>query len=173
MKIQLHAARNDRVQRMYRKYAGLVRKKCRAYLRDADEAEDAAQEVFVRLLQHFDSIPSDEDIQAFIGTCAANLCRNKLRDAKSHQEKQTLTKWTERTEDGFESKVEAKQIFHRVVHEMEEDHAIAFTRFYRDHVDQGTIARELYVTRRTVINWLNKSSERVVDFVTKCELGEG
>jgi len=170
MKVMLNA-RNESVQRMYRKFNGLVRRKCRTFLRNPVEAEDAAQEVFVRLLNHFDSIPSDAEAEAYIAACAANFCRNQLRNEKSQREK--LQGLRDRELDEFEPRVEARQLVRKLVAEEDTDCRAAIVRYHFDDVDQGTIAKEQNVTRRTVINRLNGFSSRARDFVEKCELGEG
>lgn len=66
------------VDRLYRRYAPMVLRRCRRLLRDEDQAVDAMQEVFVRLLSHRDRLhgrfPS-----SLLYRMATNVCLNVIR----------------------------------------------------------------------------------------------
>ena len=158
-----------------RKYAGSVRRRCRSYLRDPDAAEDAAQEVFIRLLTHFESVPpEDEKAQAFIATCVNNLCKTKLLKAKTQQSKlERLAHEVVDLFDSDESKVEARQLVHRVLQEADTDCRVSVVKYHFEEVDQATIAREQNVTPRTVINQIQRLFQGARLFLEKCDLGEG
>ncbi|MDR3705258.1 MAG: RNA polymerase sigma factor [Paludibacteraceae bacterium] len=55
-------------------------------LSDKAEAEDATQEVFVRLWNHKNNLSSVENIQAFVLRVTRNLCLDKLRTLNRRQE---------------------------------------------------------------------------------------
>jgi len=55
-------------------------------LSDKAEAEDATQEVFVRLWNHKNNLSSVENIQAFVLRVTRNLCLDKLRTKNRRQE---------------------------------------------------------------------------------------
>jgi RNA polymerase sigma-70 factor (ECF subfamily) len=55
-------------------------------LSDKAEAEDATQEVFVRLWNHKNNLSSVENIQAFVLRVTRNLCLDKLRAQTRRQE---------------------------------------------------------------------------------------
>ena len=67
------------VEALSRRYAPMVFRRCRQLLRDEDEALDACQDVFVRLLQHrvrlHDRYPS-----SLLYRIATNVCLNRIRD---------------------------------------------------------------------------------------------
>lgn len=57
-----------------------VYRRCLAILRRNAEAEDAVQEVFVRVLSHADRIPPPEEQLRWCFTIATRICLNRLRD---------------------------------------------------------------------------------------------
>jgi RNA polymerase sigma-70 factor (ECF subfamily) len=68
------------VDALYRKYGPMVIRRCRALLIDEEQALDAAQETFVKLLRYryrlTDAAPS-----SMLYTMATNVCLNMMRSA--------------------------------------------------------------------------------------------
>jgi len=65
----------------YEKYSPMVIRRCRALLRDDDEAMDAVHDVFVNLLRAERRL-SDSYPSSLLYTVATNVCLNRLRDRK-------------------------------------------------------------------------------------------
>ena len=63
-----------RLAALYRKYGPAVYSRCRRILRDESLAEDATQEVFVRVLRHIDEAPDDEAALRWVYRIATNYC---------------------------------------------------------------------------------------------------
>jgi RNA polymerase sigma-70 factor (ECF subfamily) len=57
----------------------MVQRRCRGLLRDEDEAQDAAQEVFVRVLKSSHRL-SNRYPSSLLYRVATNVCLNRLRD---------------------------------------------------------------------------------------------
>ena len=72
-------------EEIYRKYGPMIIRRCRMLLGDADAAADAAQEVFVKLIENRDKLKIEYP-SSFLWTMATNLCMNRLRDRKRHGE---------------------------------------------------------------------------------------
>ena len=74
------------VEAWYERYGPMVIRRCRALLRNDDEAMDAVQDVFVNLLRSKGrlegSFPS-----SLLYTMATNLCLNRLREKKREDRK--------------------------------------------------------------------------------------
>jgi RNA polymerase sigma-70 factor (ECF subfamily) len=70
------------VEQLYRRYAPMVLRRCRRLLQNEEQAVDAMQDVFVRLLGHRDRLhglyPS-----SLLYRMATNVCLNIIRDRKS------------------------------------------------------------------------------------------
>lgn len=61
----------------------MVLRRCRFLLRDEGEAEDVAQEVFVRLIRHREKL-SGTHPSSLLYRIATNLSLNRIRDRKRH-----------------------------------------------------------------------------------------
>ena len=69
------------VEEFYRKYGPMVLRRCRSLLRNEEEALDAMQEVFVRVLQKQETLHQTAP-SSLLYTIATNICLNILRSGK-------------------------------------------------------------------------------------------
>lgn len=69
------------VDLLYRRYGPMVIRRCTQLLRDEEQALDAAQDVFVRLMERRDRI-NDDYPSSLLYRMATNLCLNRIRDSK-------------------------------------------------------------------------------------------
>jgi RNA polymerase sigma factor (sigma-70 family) len=67
-------------QELYEKYGFLIYRTCRRILGSDDDAKDAMQEVFLKLLQHYGSIRNKERTVPWIFIAAKRHCFNLLRN---------------------------------------------------------------------------------------------
>lgn len=75
------AAQTD-IEAVYRRHIGTVYRLCYSFLGSAAEAEDAAQAVFLSLVEHPRAFNDAEHEKAWLITCAQNRCRDVLRSAR-------------------------------------------------------------------------------------------
>src|SRR6188472_2326793 len=77
------AAAGLELERLHNEHGERVRGLCRALLRDADEAEDAAQQVFLSALRslHRGSVPRDPG--AWLATIARHECWARSRGSRT------------------------------------------------------------------------------------------
>ena len=73
------------VELYYRQYGPLVYRRCRYLLRNDEEARDAMQDIFVRLLQHEDRL-ADENPSGLLLRISTNECLNRIRTRKRRPE---------------------------------------------------------------------------------------
>ncbi|MDC7227511.1 MAG: sigma-70 family RNA polymerase sigma factor [Spirochaetales bacterium] len=66
------------VEQFYTKYGPMVLRRCRALLKNEEQALDAMQEVFVKVLQKSDVL-DDRAPSSLLYTIATNICLNELR----------------------------------------------------------------------------------------------
>jgi RNA polymerase sigma-70 factor (ECF subfamily) len=69
------------VEALYRRYGPMVVRRCRRLLGDEAEAWDVAQEVFVRILRHWDRLDRRYP-SSLLFRIATNLSLNRLRDRR-------------------------------------------------------------------------------------------
>lgn len=67
------------VEGLSRRYGPMVLRRCRHLLHDEDEAMDACQDVFVRLLERRERLDARYP-SSLLYTIATNLCLNRIRD---------------------------------------------------------------------------------------------
>ena len=79
------------LRELYTAYGGSVYGRCRYLLKDATKAEDAAQEVFARVLQQPDSLRVEGSPLAWLMKITTNHCLNQLR-----AERAPWRRWFER-----------------------------------------------------------------------------
>ncbi len=73
------------VEDLYQRYGPMVVRRCRQLLRDEEQALDAAQDVFVRVLERRDKLKDDYP-SSLLYRMATNLCLNRIRDTKRRGE---------------------------------------------------------------------------------------
>jgi len=73
------------VEDLYQRYGPMVVRRCRQLLRDEEQALDAAQDVFVRVLERRDKLQADYP-SSLLYRMATNLCLNRIRDKKRRGE---------------------------------------------------------------------------------------
>ena len=69
------------VDALYRKYGPMVIRRCRALLGDEEQALDAAQETFVKLIRYQHRL-TDAAPSSMLYTMATNVCLNIMRSAR-------------------------------------------------------------------------------------------
>jgi RNA polymerase sigma-70 factor (ECF subfamily) len=149
----------DRVGDLYRAYGPVIYARCRAILRDDAAAEDATQEVFMRVLRHIDAVPDGREALAFIYRVTTNLCLNAVRDRKGRAEPagdDLPDLASERPSGPFADRDLARRLIERAPAKLRE---VAWLH-HVDGVDQGEVARILGISRRTVVNRLAEFAER-------------
>lgn len=73
------------VQGFYERYGPMVLRRCRGLLRDDNDALDAMQEVFVKVIDRQDTL-ADHAPSSLLYRIATNVCLNRLRTRKRHPE---------------------------------------------------------------------------------------
>ena len=67
------------VEALYVRYGPMVVRRCRQLLRNEEQALDAVQDVFVRLLQHRDRLKAEYP-SSLLYRIATHVCLNRIRD---------------------------------------------------------------------------------------------
>src|SRR5574341_1142847 len=71
------------VEALAERYGPMVLRRCRQLLHDEDEAMDASQDVFVRLLEHRGRLLARYP-SSLLYRIATNVCLNRIRDRGRH-----------------------------------------------------------------------------------------
>lgn len=73
------------IEQIYEKYGPMVLRRCRHLLEDEEEAMDATQDVFVKLMQ-IGNMRNVDHPSSFLYVMASNLCLTRIRDRRRHGE---------------------------------------------------------------------------------------
>lgn len=71
------------LDRAYRRFGPMVRRRCQQLLRDPEAARDAMQDVFVRLTRRRDTL-DERALSSLLYRMATGICLNRLRDEARH-----------------------------------------------------------------------------------------
>ncbi len=148
----------QRLAALYRRYGPAAYARCRKLLRDEALAEDAVQEVFVRVLRHLDKAPDDEAALGWIYRISTNYCLNLLRDRAAQAE--PVDELPEGTTGDLEAVLSDRDACLRVLARMPDKLRAPAVLHYLDGLEQGRVAEVLGVSRRTVINRLAAFADR-------------
>ena len=131
------------VDELYRQYGPMVIRRCRQLLRDEDQALDAAQDVFVRLLERRDRLRDDYP-SSLLYRMATNLCLNRIRDAK-RRHTTTDQDLLERIADldDAEGRIEARSMLARLFGRQQESTRTMAVLHYVDRMTLEEVAEEV------------------------------
>ena len=153
-----------RVATLYRKFGPAIYSRCRRLLKDDARAEDATQEVFVRVLRHIESAPDDAAALAWIYRISTNFCLNHIRD-RTRQAEPTAPEDMPELSENPEPEMLDRELAMRLVERSPEKIRAAAVLYYIDGLEQEQVASTLGISRRTVINRLQEFVERSRKFV--------
>jgi RNA polymerase sigma-70 factor (ECF subfamily) len=157
---------DDKVASLYRKYGATIFSRCRRLLRDEALAEDATQEVFVRVFRHIEAAPDDAAALGWIYRISTNYCLNQLRDRSRHAEP-TAPEALPEVSDGElpEALWLDRDLAQRLIARAPEKLQEVAVLYYVDGLEQEQVAKALGISRRTVINRLQEFQERSRKFL--------
>jgi RNA polymerase sigma-70 factor (ECF subfamily) len=75
------------IHALYDRYGHVVFHRCRTILGDEQEARDAMQEVFVRLMKNVDQFRGEASPLTWLYRVSTNLCLNRVRDHRARARK--------------------------------------------------------------------------------------
>ncbi len=160
-----------RLAALYRRFGPAVYSRCRRILRDETLAEDATQEVFVRVLRHIDEAPDDEAALRWVYRIATNYCLNAVRDRSGQAE--PVAELPEKPGDHAEDALADRDSCLRALQSVPEKLQAPALLYWVDGLEQTQIAEVLGVSRRTVINRLGEFAERARAFLRGPAKAEG
>jgi RNA polymerase sigma-70 factor (ECF subfamily) len=142
------------VEALFRTYGPLVRRRARSILGNESEAEDATQEVFVKVLARIDDFRGESQPSTWLYRITTNLCLNRIRDEKRHRarldelgEARQAHITSERPATGGPEGRLALQV---LLQKVPADLAEVAVYYHVDGMEQEEIAALVGVARRTV-----------------------
>ena len=69
-------------QELFRRYQNMVWRVCYSFMRNADDAEDLTQEIFIRVYRSLHNFEGRSSLKTWIYRIAINTCQNEIRRLK-------------------------------------------------------------------------------------------
>jgi RNA polymerase sigma-70 factor (ECF subfamily) len=146
------------VEAVYQRFFPVIREKCRSMLRDADDAQDVAQETFIRLWRAGLNLEDPRRVASWVYRTATHLAVDRLRRNARGAEVRGVEADAAVSSD---SRLETRQLLERLAGRIPADELeLAFL----DRVDgltQPESAEVLGVSERTVRRMLVRLDERI------------
>jgi RNA polymerase sigma-70 factor, ECF subfamily len=131
-------------------------------LNDPCEADDAAQETFIRAASHIDAYHAGTNIKSWLAKIAINICRDKLRRMKSGQHLQEMLKifsWqavqNSPTLEEMVIRNERVKTIQKLVDSLDEKHRLPILLRYVQEMTIAEIAQTLAINEGTVLSRLH------------------
>jgi RNA polymerase sigma-70 factor (ECF subfamily) len=146
------------VEDLFRAYGPLVRRRARSILSDEQEAEDATQEVFLKVLASIKEFRGESQPSTWLYRITTNLCLNRLRDNRRHRgrlEEVATTRVVGASQrsaggGGQGHGEEGRLAIAALLRELPPELAEVAVYYHVDEMDQEEIASIVGVARRTV-----------------------
>ncbi|MBX5484825.1 MAG: sigma-70 family RNA polymerase sigma factor [Myxococcaceae bacterium] len=154
-----------KLSELYRRFGPTIYARCRRLLRDDVAAEDATQEVFLRVLRHIESAPTDQAALAWIYRISTNYCLNQIRDRSRQAE--PVENIPEQAGEHPEAPMIDRDLALRLLTRAPENLRAPAVLYYVDGMEQAQVAQVLGISRRTVINRLGEFANRARKYVLR------
>lgn len=157
--ISLAPSANGGLGQLYAAHGRAIFTHCMRLLGDAASAEDATQEVFLRVRRYAGRAPHAEEVRPWLFRIATNHCLNELRSrgVRARTPPQLTGCVTVNFEDTLAARNDARRFLERL---SPRARAIAWLT-YVDGMLQHEVAETLGVSRRTVVNYLGQVRSRL------------
>ncbi|MBN1577808.1 MAG: sigma-70 family RNA polymerase sigma factor [Chitinispirillaceae bacterium] len=127
------------IDRLYRTYGFIIYGRCIRLLGSRDEARDAMQVVFMKLLQAYDTIQEKEKVVPWIFRTAQNHCFNLLRDRKKFVREIQPDDCVDSRSDG--DRIAKRDLIERIMKRFNNDIRDAVYYTYVEEFDQREIQK--------------------------------
>jgi RNA polymerase sigma factor (sigma-70 family) len=158
-------------KQLYEQYGFLIYRTCLRILHSEEDAQDALQEVFVKLLEHFSAIKDPERVVPWIFTAAKNHCFNLLRYRKKFDSSAIIDEV--RSAENFENQIEAREIINRTMrhHGKKVRDAVYFS--YVEQFDQREIHKLTGQSPATIRRNLSRFKKSLASIGKKLAINNG
>jgi RNA polymerase sigma-70 factor (ECF subfamily) len=140
------------IQGLYERHSFALFRRCRRLLQDADEAQDAMQEVFLKVLESPTRFQGRSSASTYLFGVATHLCLNRIRNRAARDERWEASvagAVQERPPDPAHG-VEARQLAAAILREADPETAAMAVYHFVDGLTQGEIAAVVGRSRITV-----------------------
>lgn len=150
--------------RFVRRFEGLIYGVCLRMLGKREDAEDVAQDVFVRTFRSLHQWDVDRPLTPWLIAIAANRCRTAL-DRRSRLP--LVLPAPEKSVAVVPASVEIAEELELALRRLRQEHRGCFELFYRDELSIAEIAERLRVPQGTVKTWLHRARKELAEHLER------
>ena len=140
---------DNELDEAYRRWGGQIYRRCFKLLGDAAAAEDATQEVFVRLMRHASRLSPDGGYLAWIYRVATNYCLNVLRDGARLDVCEPAA-FAEAEQENVVAQLGARQLSAQLLRRFDEETRAIAVLSLVDGLGRDEVAQVMGLSRKTV-----------------------
>jgi len=141
--------------RLYRDYGPAVFRRCLRLLHDREAAQDATQEVFMRLVKNMDRLAVRGDALPWIYRVTTNHCLNVLRNSGRHAEDLLPADLESEGRPAAEA-LPDRRLAQELLGRFDADTQAVVVGVYVDGMEREEVATALGISKRTVSRRLEK-----------------
>ena len=145
------------------RFQGQVFGLCYRMLGQRQDAEDVAQETFLRVLRNLHRWDATRDFEPWLLAIAGNRCRTALATRKRRPAQESLI---DQVADGAPDQRAAAHLAEEVqlaLVEVREDYRQAFLLFHEHELSYGEIAESMEVPLGTVKTWVHRARRELIE----------
>src|SRR5690349_18507451 len=145
------------------RFRGQVFGLCYRMLGQRQDAEDVAQETFVRVLKNLHRWDAARDFEPWLLAIAGNRCRTALSTRKRRPAPEMLP---DQVSDGLPDMQAARNLAEEVglaLANIRQDYRQAFVLFHEHELSYGEIAEAMNVPLGTVKTWVHRARKELID----------
>src|SRR5687767_5784671 len=145
------------------RFQGQVFGLCYRMLGQRQDAEDAAQETFLRVLKNLHRWDATRDFEPWLLAIAGNRCRTALAVRKRRPAPETLL---DQVADGAPDERAARHLaeeVHLALANVRDEYRQAFVLFHEHELSYGEIAQAMSVPLGTVKTWVHRARRELID----------
>jgi len=162
------ALTSARVADLYTKFGPAIYCRCRRILKDTAAAEDATQEVFIRVARHLEGTPDSAEALAWIHRIAINYCLNEIRGRKRRTRIATALP-AATVGHGGEDSVANRDLVRRIIRRTPARLSESAYLYHVGGLSHEEVAGLMGHSRRTVINHIAEFGRRARKFLRRAQ----
>jgi RNA polymerase sigma-70 factor (ECF subfamily) len=140
----------DEIKALFSRYGPLVLRRARRILGNEAEAEDATQDVFIKVLGSLETFRGESQPSTWLYRITTNLCLNRIRDHRRHRDRLAQENAGRVEGPGDAGPPENRLTITTLLAELPPELSETAVYYYVDEMDQEEIAALSGIARRTV-----------------------
>lgn len=164
------------VEELYKNYIGEIKTVAKCYFPNEDDAEDAASEIFLLVMQKIGTVKKPAAFNSWLKKVIENKCISMLRkkreftmDDEEYIENECNTDTESCLEAVPHEKLDNEKIIYHIVSELPEKYKSVILMYYYSDMSVGSIAKALDISEGTVKSRLNYARGKIEEKIRAYE----